>query len=1267
MTRPQVASRSEVARGLRASGCAAKPRRGSLLYKCLLASLATLTCACCAYADFAYQSTITPAAGDSVEVEFPQGEYSNAEPLKIVLPNTGTTSVRLNGTNTVWQMPDREEAYPTYPFWITQNGQDAVYLKPATALLAQSPLKFSYFDVTTCWDKPRETLSTVFNGGTYNFYDPNGTAPATTTLPVIYFDNKNGRDVQQAVFNNATTRFGRAFMAGSTAVTNRFVMNGGTHYFAEDLRTGYSSAKVYETYMTNGANVTIAGEFRFYTSKQSLLVLEDSTLNLVYNQRFFGNSDNTPWILRAKNSTITCSSGFYLNFNKKNNLSGHADFTNCQITVANEFNMGYDLEADFCDCNIVAHKFDCGTRTDYNPGEKTRVCLRGQKSSLAVDDEFRVAVYDYADVDLEFAGGTNVIQGSNWRIGENSSQCRITISGGVFERRNKTFQLGYGSGAAATLSLTGGTLLATTISKGNAGATANLIADGGTFKTQADSGSIISGLDSATIGPNGFTIDTNGKNVTINQSFTGTGNLILQGGGSVTFASGCTVAGGIVAKGGTKVIFGDMASVGSLTVGKDGTECVVSLAYGHTLAVGGDIDVGLFKIEITGGTYEKASDFHELFRIGGSVVGSTAEQWEGVAFTSGISGDGALDAYVVDDQGEHVLGFKVRDPVTTTIAIPAGEDVVTNRAIKTCPGDTIVFDIGDGGSFSSAFPIKSGAALVKRGSGTLTLSNPGNSFASVTNEAGTIVLRHPDALGGLSVPISGEGIVYDFDEPGETASTFTVAKAQSNEAIRVEIANKDVTMPLYDILNGGIVKDGRGAVSFMMPDQKVQLSIKNATPWKGNKSGDAGFKIRQGEVAFRGRTSSIRELTYAYMGPGIGVDYALEDPSPAPPKLVFDHIEFSAAAAGISFAKNGTNPSAGEPTLIVTNSASVNFGTIALGTLNAAVNPQASPVSHVLVDNRSLLRLSSFNTYPNGGILDVVVDNCSTVAVSTVDMRGYVNMTFRNNSELMGVVGGKPSGPVQLAYAISTHETSYRFESGSVLRSNLVGERLVDRTSPRSICRLTFAGGEWNPCADTFTVEFARISGSLFVEGDGLILAPGAGQTWTVGTDLIDSPGGAGGLVKRGAGTVVMNAAKVRYTGATRLEGGLLDLDGSTAEGMTLEPAGGTVANGTLVRPTYRLEVSDEWQAAHLAEIDPSMVQGRVTLDLGRTEANPLPLPYASVEVATYTGDSAPDVSKWHVVGTGRPEATVVFSVDTAAKKIIGTAVPCDGLFIYLR
>ena len=52
MTRPQIASRSEVARGLRASVCAATPRRGSLLYKMEMvvtgALLAGLSAGCAA-------------------------------------------------------------------------------------------------------------------------------------------------------------------------------------------------------------------------------------------------------------------------------------------------------------------------------------------------------------------------------------------------------------------------------------------------------------------------------------------------------------------------------------------------------------------------------------------------------------------------------------------------------------------------------------------------------------------------------------------------------------------------------------------------------------------------------------------------------------------------------------------------------------------------------------------------------------------------------------------------------------------------------------------------------------------------------------------------------------------------------------------------------------------------------------------------------------------------------------------------------------------
>ena len=71
MTRPQVASRSEVARGLCASVCAATPRRGSLLYSMRkltgkAAILAAAICMAVALPTFAEVTVVT--AGENVSV-----------------------------------------------------------------------------------------------------------------------------------------------------------------------------------------------------------------------------------------------------------------------------------------------------------------------------------------------------------------------------------------------------------------------------------------------------------------------------------------------------------------------------------------------------------------------------------------------------------------------------------------------------------------------------------------------------------------------------------------------------------------------------------------------------------------------------------------------------------------------------------------------------------------------------------------------------------------------------------------------------------------------------------------------------------------------------------------------------------------------------------------------------------------------------------------------------------------------------------------------
>jgi len=155
--------------------------------------------------------------------------------------------------------------------------------------------------------------------------------------------------------------------------------------------------------------------------------------------------------------------------------------------------------------------------------------------------------------------------------------------------------------------------------------------------------------------------------------------------------------------------------------------------------------------------------------------------------------------------------------------------------------------------------------------------------------------------------------------------------------------------------------------------------------------------------------------------------------------------------------------------------------------------------------------------------------------------------------------------------------------------------------------------------------------------------------------------------VKAGAGTVKGTGSLFAYSGATELAAGTLDLDGSTVTNMILKLKGGSLANALLVNPTFVLDVSDGWTAAVPAVIDPGSVSGNVVFDLGRTAANPLPLPYQSIDIATYTGETPPDISHWSVQGTGIPDTSVMLAVDTVNKKVIATAQSAFGFILLLK
>ena len=1200
--------------------------------------VSAVLCAGSAFAEFAYVTPIVPSAGESVTVEFPAGDYSHAEGMKIELPNTLKTSVRLYGPNTTWTMPDSDSAYPTYPFHVTQDGKDAVYLKPAAALLTQSPLKFANFDVTTSFDKPKETLSTVFAGGTYNFYDPNGTTPAT--MPEIYFDNKNGRNVQEVVFSGANTRLPKVMMTGTTAVTNRLVFGGGTHEIMGELQAGNSSARWYEVFVTNSANVKLNGEFRFNSSKASLLDVRDSTV--VFGgtaQRYFGNTTYTPWTFRAVNSSVRFVPNWAcMGFTSKDGNVGHVAMSNCVFVTDAVLQLSGDLSAEFVDCvvtNVNDYTVCC---YDYTHGETTRIRYAGDKARSRIGGETRFGMKANMLCDFEIAGGyhTFISTDSNWRMAETSDgYLKFTVSGGTVDRDGKAFDFGYAAGATVDLYLTGGTVKASKIGKRTAGSTVNLVANGSVFQAAAE-GTVVSGFDTAEIGEKGFTIDTNGKALTFDQDFTGTGPLILQGGGSVAFTSGNTVDVPVIVKGGTKLIPNGVEMKG-LTMGDETGAATLKVDSTKPLTVDGDVVLTALKLELDGG-FAKRDDAYTLITVTGDFSAGSAAVWADAMVASGAVPGTASDFIVVESASGKELMMKVRDPMDLVITVREGVSNIT-EAITYTDLDSLTADVWTDAELTLAGPVKRGP-FVKTGAGALKIPDPSLFAVSLnTFRAGAV------EFGG--------------DSFFRLAAPFVLSAADDQTQVTVRTAD-DLAMPLERIEHGALVKDGAGAFA---------LEMSNAGDLRATVALDAvSTVIRDGELAFRG-LGQQRKLTYSYLYPRIGSPDALF-PS-AQPGLVLDNIDANFAASPFAFPciTVGTETSIVSPYLYVTNGCKVQVSSLQLGAIEDKDDPNKDLrhkdlEPHVVV-GRSILQIASrLNVLFNrSGRLKMEVSDESTLEVSGTDLRGDMDLTV-DGSVLKGFNAKDASANlkalVPLKFGVGFSGTNdLRFVNGAELHADIIGID-ISHTNKNVLCRMTFDDARWIPSWDSdFTFSFGQVGTEIFVKGTGLRLAPPEGTVWTMREPVTDAADGAGGLVVDGEGTVVLGGQYRNYTGTTRVLSGTLDLAGD--DWTRARIAGkGEIANGALVRPV--LDVTGEEPAYVDASALATSVSGRITVDFGRTEDNPLAVG-KTYKAAEYTG-AEPDVSSWRLTGSGIRNVRGRFS---CADGVVSVVPEYAGLSIIFR
>jgi len=178
-----------------------------------------------------------------------------------------------------------------------------------------------------------------------------------------------------------------------------------------------------------------------------------------------------------------------------------------------------------------------------------------------------------------------------------TADATLDIAGGeVALMEPINFALYGAEGPNGVVNITAGGVLScggVVVNKSSAGGSGTLNIDGGALRAYASNAEFIPAKDnlSVTVGANGGTIDTNGKNVTIAKAVGGTGGLAFKGGGKVTFAAANTYTGATTVEVGTSVLVPSLASLGggiAVTAPEatlaDGVYMLLALTGGETFS-----------------------------------------------------------------------------------------------------------------------------------------------------------------------------------------------------------------------------------------------------------------------------------------------------------------------------------------------------------------------------------------------------------------------------------------------------------------------------------------------------------------------------------------------------------------------------------------------------------------------------------------------------------------------------------------------------------
>ena len=591
-----------------------------------------------------------------------------------------------------------------------------------------------------------------------------------------------------------------------------------------------------------------------------------------------------------------------------------------------------------------------------------------------------------------------------------------------------------------------------------------------------------------------------------------------------------------------------------------------------------------------------------------------------------------------------------------------------------------------------------GGALRKSGNGALTISGDNAFNGGVTLAGGRTTVVNEGSLksvtGGVAnnVTLTDGTLVFDGSSTTPFDSSFTAAGSASGKFAIISNA-VDMDVQEWNATGGGIVKLGGGTLTVRAAKTHETYLTRNSMglaqsdnqyggwatlPADGTTEGMPtnslwALNVEEGELCLKGEPGGLfNKFHVGKVRVGTCIEGLKEQPT-----LTVDGVTLTVETQAAGQGNNHTGlgcycaPNATHD-FALTNCKIrvVNGGTYDGNTVYVGSGTQSSHgvYPEIYLSNGVFKSAAAFGigyAYSADSCMMIRASDGSQLLGRDCSFGGHTFGEF-DASRFECTLFSNPTFSKISISGTSWGELAFRNGSSVKFMAIAASAAATDKNIPSDAWfTMTWDDSEWDRVnATNWVFDASNASGRLRMkmEGKGMkvkVLPDNVFETKNV--PFV----GEGGMVLYGGGSLKFGAGMYQFTGPCEIQEGVVDLSAAGTVENACFTGPGTVSGGNLARARIYAPAGDDWSvSAAMPTFANCTYSGKITIDLGHNESNPLVLPAdpQPIVVGHYTG-TAP--SAFRVTGTGSKDVSGLVTAKDG--DILLTPSPAPGLLLIVR